>query len=104
MIESYIKNEEINASIYFEKQIHYLNKLNNTFRNRWYKLNKMYGLDVIQSRFGTQIIRAEEMINLEKEYNNKKITKIDGLLDKTAVYDEGLSLKFINLAYTTRPF
>lgn len=104
MIESYIKNEEINASIYFEKQIHYLNKLNNTFRNRWYKLNKMYGLDVIQSRFGTQIIRAEEMINLEKEYNNKNITKIDGLLDKTAVYDEGLSLKFINLAYTTRPF
>lgn len=70
----------------------------------WYERNKMYGLEVIQSRFATQIIRSEEMIKIVSMYNQKLIDKIPILEEKVAVKDEQLSLKYLNIAYSTRPF
>lgn len=104
LIKQYSDKELINVEEVFNKQIESLENLNNIFRKKWYKNYKMNGFEVIQSRLATQVIRAKEMIALAKLYNDKKINKIEGILDKAEVTDEFLSLKFAYIAYTTMPF
>lgn len=104
MIKQYTNKDKINVEEYFNNQVKHLENLIKIFRKRWYTKHKMNGLEIIQSRLATQIIRAKEMIEIANLYNNKKIDKIDGILDEAIVKDEYLSVKHSNVAFTTMPF
>lgn len=103
MIKQYTAKETINVDKYFTEQIKHLENVINEFRKRWYSKHKMNGFEIILSRFGTQIMRAKEMMIIAELYNNKEIDTIDGILDKAEVTDEVLSVKYSNVAYTTMP-
>ena len=103
LISQYKNNETLNIDEFFNNQIKHLRNLLKIFRNRWYNKHKMYGLEIIQSRIATQIIRAEEMIELAKLYNNKVITNIDGLLDDVASVEGEVYPKHSLVAFTTMP-
>lgn len=104
MIKNYTNKEKITSDEYFVNQINHLENLIKIFRNRWYTKHKMNGLEIIHARIATQIIRAKEMIEIAKLYNTKQIDKIDGILDKVEVFDEVLSVKYSNVAFTTMPY
>jgi len=104
MIKDYTNQETISSDQYFLEQIDHLEELIKVFRKRWYTKHKMNGLEIIQARLATQIVRAKEMIEIARLYNNKEIDKIDGILDKVEVFDEVLSVKYSNVAFTTMPF
>lgn len=103
LISQYKNNETIAIDMFFNEQIKHLRNLLKIFRNRWYNKHKMYGLEIIQSRIATQIIRAEEMIELAKLYNNKEINNIDGLLDEVASVEGEVYPKHSLVAFTTMP-
>ena len=67
----------------------------------WNKYNKLYGLEIIQSRIGTQIIRMNTIIKLIEEYQDGDIIDV---LEEKIIKDQFLSLKYHDIAYSVKPF
>lgn len=96
-------NKKLNSELidnYKNINIH-LNELNDWYIKTWNKYNKLYGLEIIQSRIGTQIIRMNTIIKLIEEYQDGDIIDV---LEEKIIKDQFLSLKYHDIAYSVKPF
>ncbi|VEU80312.1 family 20 glycosylhydrolase [Haploplasma axanthum] len=103
-LQAYLNNERINVKNEYKKMIFHLKRLNNIYRSFWYKRYKLNGFEIIQSRLATQIIRANEMIEIARQYNDGIIKEIPELSNDVAIKNDVVFEKYSNIAYTTKPF
>ncbi|VEU79753.1 family 20 glycosylhydrolase [Haploplasma axanthum] len=102
LLESY-ENKELNEGLIktYQEIIKLVRKLNAYYQEMWYGRYKTFGLEVVQSRLGTQIIRFEEMIYIVKNYQKGDIIDV---LEEKAIKDQYLSLKYNDIAFSVKPF
>lgn len=96
-------NKKLNSELidnYKNINIH-LKELNDWYIKTWNKYNKLYGLEIIQSRIGTQIIRMNTIIKLIEEYQDGDIIDV---LEEKIIKDQFLSLKYHDIAYSVKLF
>lgn len=95
------QNKDIKQDVLdkIDEAIKSLNELNDWYINMWTSRYRLYGLEVIQNRLGTQIIRFQTLAKLVKNY--KKGDVID-VFEEKAIMGQYLSLKYDNIAFSVK--
>ncbi|HHW79216.1 MAG TPA: beta-N-acetylhexosaminidase, partial [Acholeplasmataceae bacterium] len=105
MLNNYFnKKPLIEAKPLFDEFKKHIKEIAVIFDNIWHDRNKLIGLEAIQSRFATQLVRADEMTYIMENYDSGKIEKIEAFEDEVGATNQLLSLKFIGLGYSMRPY
>ena len=104
-MNNYFNNIQLSSAIKefknFKKTV---KKLMKKFNKIWHEKNKLIGLEAIQSRFATLLVRADEMIYIIKQYDKGEIKKIEAFEYEVGEVNQLMSLKHIGIAYSMRPF
>src|SRR5690554_164863 len=79
-----------------------IQELIESFNGLWRKRNKIYGLEIIQSRLATQLVRADELKYQLTMLESNHEYKLDFLEEKIG-NPQYLSLKYQGLATSTKP-
>lgn len=105
MLHNYFNNKPLTeAKPLFEQFKMHIKEVALIFNNLWHTKNKLIGLEAIQSRFATQLVRADEMIYIMENYDKGLITKIEAFEEKVGATNQLMSLKFIGIGYSMRPY
>lgn len=105
MINNYFNDKPLKEAVPFFKEFKkYIETLSVLFNDMWHEKNKLIGLEAIQSRFATLLVRADEMLYIIDEYDKGNIKKIEAFEDKVGVTNQIQSLKFVGLGYSMRPY